>query len=125
MTELMIEIPKAWWHTSNDRGHWRKFAPRKKAIRKAAGLTARSLPQFEQVTVRALIGYPRPGRADPSNASPVVKAMLDGLTDAGVWIDDDSEHVIGVDYRRDECTGKPGVHTVRLVITSTRPGEAT
>jgi crossover junction endodeoxyribonuclease RusA len=117
MTELLLEIPKAQWHTSNDRGHWRKFSDRKRWIRKASRLAAGDLPKFDQAHVCALVGYPRAGRADPSNASPVVKAMLDGLTDAGVWTDDDSEHVVAVEYRRDVATGKPGVHTVRLVLT--------
>lgn len=122
-TTLTIDIPSEWWHTSNDRGHWTKFAPRKKRIRLAAFLLGRSHPAgpFEVAHVTAYIGYPRAGRADPGNASPVVKAALDGLTDAGYWADDDSEHVIGPDYRRDPDTKRPGIHTLRLVIEEERP----
>lgn len=117
--ELTLTIPREWWHTSNDRGGWRKFAHRKKYIRLYAGAEARNarLPRFATVHVCAWIGYPKAGRADPSNASPVVKAALDGLTDAGVWLDDDSDHVVAVEYRRDRPSGQVGVHTVRLTIT--------
>lgn len=122
MSEITLDISKAHWHSSNDRGNWHKFAPRKKAIRAAARDAAikSGLWAPERVHVAAHIGYPRAGRADPSNASPVVKAMLDGLTDAGVWEDDDSKHVVAVEYRRGWPSGQPGVHTVRLVLTDDR-----
>lgn len=122
--ELVLEIPKSHWHTSNDRGKWYIFAPRIKANRAAAKNAAigGGLGAFSVAHVTAYIGYPRAGRADPGNASPVVKALLDGLTDAGIWADDDSRHVIGPDYRREAgVTGKPGVHTVRLVLIEQEP----
>lgn len=120
MTELTIPIPPEHWFTSNDRGRWYVFAPKTKALRLAAKTAATNadLGPYAKVHVTAFIGYPRAGKADPGNAAPVVKALLDGLTDAGVWPDDDSAHVIGPDYRREEkSTGQPGVHTVRLVLT--------
>lgn len=122
-TTLTIDIPREWWHTSNDRGGWQKFHGKKKRIRRDAYLAGRAHPAgpFEVAHVTAYIGYPRAGRADPGNASPVVKAVLDGLTDAGYWADDDSERVIGPDYRRDPDTKRPGVHTLRLVIEEVSP----
>jgi hypothetical protein len=116
---LTLDIPAALWHTSNDRGAWYMFASRKKEIRALAKTVAKAadIGTFQIAHVTAHIGYPRNGTADPGNASPVVKAMLDGLTDAGVWADDDSSHVIGPDYRREVgVTGKAGIHTVRLVL---------
>ena len=118
--ELRLEIPAEWWHTANDRGSWRKFAPKVKHLRSTAAWHARAarLPRIELAHVMAFIGYPTRVVADPGNASPVVKAILDGLTDAGVWDDDDSKHVIGPDYRREAgTTGRKGLHTVRLVLT--------
>lgn len=36
-----------------------------------------------------------PGRRrDPQNLAPTEKACVDGLVDAGVWIDDDEHHVL-------------------------------
>ncbi|MDL9938701.1 hypothetical protein QSJ18_18295 [Gordonia sp. ABSL1-1] len=38
-------------------------------------------------------------RRDVANWDPTMKAILDGLTDAGVWADDDSSTVTEVRYR--------------------------
>ena len=118
-TEITVDIPREWWLSSNQRLHWAAKAKRTAAIREATKIAARNaaLPTFNVVHVCAWIGYPRAGKADPSNAAPVVKAALDGLTDAGLWPDDDSEHVIAVEYRRDTGTKRPGIHTLRLTIT--------
>jgi hypothetical protein len=52
-------------------------------------------PRLGTTHVAAFIGYPRNGKADPANAAPTVKALIDGMVDAGVWPDDDSTYVIG------------------------------
>lgn len=117
--EFTIDIPREWWLSSNQRLHWAAKAKRTKAVRHAAMIAARNaqLPTFQTVAVCAWIGYPRNGTADPSNAAPLVKAALDGCTDAAIWPDDNSEHVVAVTYRRDVTTKRPGMHTLRLTIT--------
>lgn len=118
MTELTFLIPDSLWLSANDRRHWADRAKRTKGIRFMAYATARSelLADLGTSHVAAFIGYPRNGKADPANAAPTVKALIDGLVDAGVWPDDDSTHVIGPTYLRgDKCAA--GMHTVRFVIT--------
>lgn len=102
MTELIIDVHKSLWISDNDRHHWAELAKRKRGIRLLAHYLARQqkLTLPTPVIVVAEIGFRTNGRADPGNASLAVKAALDGLTDAGVWPDDDSKHVIGPDYRR-------------------------
>lgn len=119
VSELILTIPRAWWWSANARLHWAEKARRTRHVRIAAAWEARraGITGHRRVTVAAHIGYPRAGRADPSNAAPVVKAALDGLTDAGVWPDDDSEHVVSVAYRRDVPSGHAGEWRLRLVIT--------
>ena len=118
---LTIPIPPGEWISANDRMHWAEKAKRTKALRARGKAYARALglhrAGLEVVHVAAWIGYPRGGKADPANAGPTVKALIDGLTDAGVWPDDDSEHVIGPDYRRGPVTGRAGWHEVQLVLT--------
>ncbi len=47
-----------------------------------------------RVTVTVLFGTARPNqRRDPSNWGPTAKHIVDGLTDAGLWPDDDKHHV--------------------------------
>lgn len=115
---IVVPVSDAEWMSSNDRRHWAATAKRTRALRTKSALLARTLTPVKGVAlVTAFIAYPRAGRADPGNAAPTVKAILDGITDARIWVDDDHEHVIGPDYRRDPDTKTKGLHQVRIVIT--------
>jgi len=119
IAQLGLTIPNAVWLTSNQRLHWAAKAKRTATIRQLAAVQARNLgiEPMMQVHVAAFIGYPTSAKADPPNAAPAVKAAIDGLTDAGVWPDDDSEHVVAVEFRREVGKCKKGHHTIRLVLT--------
>ena len=121
MTELTLEFTKSEWWTSNTRfRHWAIEAKLKKQARMKARLAAveAGLPLVDRAHVTAWISYPRASKADPSNAAPCVKALLDGITDADGygWVDDDSTHVTAVTYRRGANTGRPGTWVIRLQI---------
>ncbi|MCI1673172.1 MAG: hypothetical protein LKI34_02985 [Bifidobacterium tibiigranuli] len=74
-------------------------------------------PVFDRVRVLCVVCYPKGvGRADPGNLSHTVKPLIDGLTEAGYWPDDDSVHVQGPDYRRGPNNPKSGIWTVRFVF---------
>lgn len=116
--ELVIDIPKEWWRTSNnERGHWSKNAPAKRYVRSLAMLEARRqrLPHFDRVRIVAYVSYPPRVRvADPANAAPMFKAIVDGCVDAGVLDDDDATRVNGPDPRLGLPTGVTGLHTITL-----------
>lgn len=116
---LRFEVTKALWMSANDRMHWAQKAKRTKALRLLGHVTAKQADAIDLGTchVAAFIGYPRNGKADPANAAPTIKALIDGITDAGAWPDDDHVNVIGPTYLRDKGSGQVGVHTVRLVMT--------
>ena len=119
MAELTLEFTKNEWWTSNTRfRHWAVEAKLKKNARQKARDAAlvAGLPRVDRVHVTAWISYPRASKADPSNSAPCVKACLDGCTDAGIWIDDNSDHVVAVTYRRGANTKRPGVWVVTLQI---------
>ncbi|WP_051485544.1 hypothetical protein [Nocardioides sp. J54] len=120
MTTLTFSIPADLWLSANQRLHWAPRAKRTKALRELGYFTAkaRRAPRFDVAHVAAFIGYPRNGKADPANAAPTIKALIDGITDAGVFPDDDSTHVIGPTYLRDPKPETPGCYSVRLVITN-------
>lgn len=117
--EITFAIHKDWWLSANDRMHWAPKAKRTTYLRNVAAFTATSqrVPKFEVCHIAAFIGYLRNGKADPANAAPTIKALIDGMTDAGVWSDDDSTHVIGPTYLRDPKSPKPDHYAVRLVLT--------
>lgn len=121
MTVITFTIPDTLWLSLNDRRHWADEMKRTKSLRGmgwaegvALGLRRANLGTTH---VAAFVGYPRAGRADPANSAPTVKALIDGLVDAGVWPDDDSTHVIGPTYLRDRTKSAPHTHTIRLVLT--------
>ncbi|RLP12247.1 hypothetical protein [Propionibacterium australiense] len=68
------------------------------------------------------VSYPwRTGRADPTNAAPTTKALLDGLVQAGVLADDDSHIVTFEVFRRGPNlprTHPRGAHTIELLLTT-------
>ena len=117
MTEITFTIPKALWLSANDRPHWAVKMRATRELRHLGAIKGRGLEPRQTSDVAAFIGYLRNGTADPSNAAPTVKALIDGLTDAGLWEDDDSTHVIGPTYLRDPKSSTPGHYTVRLVLT--------
>lgn len=120
MPDLILEFTKAEWFTSNQRHHWAvkmKLTRNARSKARDAAIVA-GLPRVDSAHVTAWISYPRASKADPSNAAPCVKALLDGITDAPGcgWDDDDSAHVVAVTYRRGPHTQRPGIWVVTLQI---------
>lgn len=71
-------------------------------VRAAAGFAAKAaqVPLLERAHVVYVIHpTPQTRRRDPGNWAETAKAAVDGLVDAGVFLDDDSKHVIGPDPR--------------------------
>lgn len=129
--ELAVDVPGRDWLTANGRDHWAKRASRTRRLRHRAFLLARSAlaegslaPTSGRVHVDALIVQRTRRRMDPANAYPTVKPLIDGLTDAGVWEDDDADHVDGPDMRLGgvDPSLPAGAHRIILVI-STNDGE--
>ncbi len=79
----------------NDRDHWRAKACRVKAWRHAAYAHATNARFHVLVpcTVQLTLDVPDSRRRDPHNYYPTVKAVVDGLVDAGCWPDDTPEYV--------------------------------
>lgn len=117
-TTFVFRVRADQWLTANGRYHWAKKAERTRSLRFQASVAGELCHEHytRPVHVTAHIGYPTNGKADPANAAPTVKALIDGLVDAGVFVDDDHTHLIGPDYRRDTVKAPRGFHTVRLVI---------
>ncbi len=107
-TELVWEVrfmEPAARMTMNDRLHWRTRHRLTKIWRHTAHVhAANQLGRTPTARargaclVRVSFPVPDPGRRrDPHNWAPTVKAIVDGLTDAGVWPDDNAAHVTVLD----------------------------
>lgn len=119
--ELTIDITEPNWITENGShgSHW-TLSRKRRALKELGFLrclnTARGV-RFERAHVTAYVQYPSNSRADPTNAAPSAKPIIDGFTRAGLWVDDDSRHVLGPDFRREEgTTGVRGLHRIRFVV---------
>ena len=118
-TTLTFTIHKDTWLSANQRIHWAHRARSTRILReigRVGALTAHT-PAQDVTHVAAFIGYLTNTKADPANAAPTVKALIDGMVDAGVWDDDDSTHVIGPTYLRGPKSPTRDHYTVRLVLT--------
>ena len=113
---LTIDIPAAFWLSANVNPHWAAKARRTRHLRQLGFMAARKQPAMDRANLAAVISYPTARRADPSNAAPTVKALLDGIVDAGVLPDDDHLHVPHVDYSRGPNTGERGLYRVTLTL---------
>ena len=119
---IRIAIPANEWVTSNDRLHWREKARRVAAIRRRSAVLARQqlTPIAGPVMVVCRTRY-RAGRGlDADAAAPTLKAAIDGMTDAGIWADDDADHVGAICYKapRKDPTLPKGRHALDIIITT-------
>ena len=126
---LRFDVRHDIWTTSNMRLHWAEKAKRTAEIRQSAhgvALDALRRNELENQTplwtpdqpchVKATIAMPTRRRFDPANASPTLKAIIDGLTDAGLWNDDDWTTLKAVTYTHADTLSPKGFHRVALTI---------
>lgn len=88
--------------SSNDRLHFAIKAKRTAMLRNLGKIEARNyilskkgkfkmFNKSNPCTVNVIIYSPTKRRLDPPNFYPTIKALVDGMTDAGVWSDDNHE----------------------------------
>ena len=67
---------------------------------------------------RVLISIARPTRRrlDPPNLYPTVKALIDGLTDAGIWTDDNDEVIQSMTFESSGLSGIKGRYIITIKI---------
>ena len=95
-TKLTIVRPTTYM-TMNDRDHWRAKAAKVKRWRWHTAYVARGLFHLAGPRTPSALSFvfevPDRRRRDPHNYYPTIKAIVDGLVDAGLWPDDTPEYV--------------------------------
>lgn len=130
MTAHVIEIPRAMWpgdllNMNALRGQTRIFGRRARpwrALGADLGRETPGLPAPFLVPVRVLaeFRFPTNHRRDTGNLYPTVKALIDGLVDAGVLVDDCDGLLEGPYPVR---TYPNGPLRIRLVLTPLNPAD--
>ena len=115
--ELVIPAPRPFLNANTDKKlHWAPLGERVKAWRRTAHMCAQTLnlPRgLARVQIDAYVIKPRANRFDPANWAPTAKAVVDGLVDYGLTVDDDRHHVAGP-FMHD---GGKGPNSLRVIIT--------
>lgn len=122
MRTYTFTISKDEWISSNGRYHHMVLANRVRLLREGAYWAAKGdTPIPHPVHVTAEIGYPTARRADPPNAYPTVKALIDGLIDAQILPDDNSNIITKTSFTRSEIRAPKNCHTITIHIESKQP----
>lgn len=123
---LTLDLPASLWWTSNRlrNMHHHDLARKTRHVRELARNVALEAGLYRvqvcRITVTASI--PTARRFDPANiAGTVAKHAIDGLTDGGVFDDDDSEHIIAVTYQRGPKTATRGMYRLVFDIEEITP----
>lgn len=106
--EVPLPLRKRPWLSSNDRDHWGRRKGLTEYYRHTACQIAKDLdvPTFEMVALDVALAFGDNRRRDAHNYLPTVKAIIDGLVDAGVLYDDSDRYVVSTTIRRDETCPK-------------------
>ncbi len=74
-------------------------------------------PLFQHFTLQLVVMPPTRRRVDPPNLWPSLKALGDGLTDTGFWVDDSFEYMLETSFRYGGLSGLKGTWRLKLIIT--------
>lgn len=130
-----LPIARANLLTANDKHHWARKAALTKQLRRWGYLLGRegqgvARLHLTRARVEFEFAYPDRRRRDRHNLAPTVKALMDGLIDAGLLPDDadrylDGPHTIIADRLAAKRLGVP-MYEVRVLVyadTDTKESE--
>lgn len=101
MLELVFEINRKILINANALGgmHYQDKGNRARALRALGFEKAKDVKQFfDKAEVEVVVYAPTRRRLDPPNLYPTVKHLIDGLTDAKLWEDDDWRHLVKMSF---------------------------
>lgn len=101
ITLLTVDLEKKDVLTSNQRLHYKERARKVKKLRDLARDTytgGQVADVRSPVKLTCRVSQDTRRRFDPPNFYPTIKALVDGLTDAGAWIDDDLRHIPAMEF---------------------------
>ncbi|MCP3426012.1 hypothetical protein NBM05_08355 [Rothia sp. AR01] len=110
--ELLIPQNGIPWINSNDRGHWslrHDYTRLWRAQARTRAARTDLVIDLNRVRIDASVFKARANRYDPANLYPTAKAVVDGLVDYGLVVDDDWRHVEGPFLHHGGISAAPGL----------------
>lgn len=97
---FVLRVPASEWLLQNHRDHYQKAAIKRRSLRSKAGWAAKALlvPVEGAVAVYGQAEVPKGVLPDADAIAPMMKAILDGLVDAGIIRDDTGREVPLIGY---------------------------
>lgn len=119
--KVVFEIPRKYILSANVSYHYQKKGYRAKKLREIGQSVANEMTEkerFEYCKIDIKVFSPTRRRLDPPNLSPTTKHLIDGMTDAKVWDDDDWKHINSVSFGYGGLSGEKDVYRFEFTITS-------
>lgn len=106
---------------ANDRPHWAQKAKITAYLRQIGRLKAQEGKSIRYSKERpcgliVAIYAPSKRRMDPPNFYPTVKALVDGMTDAGLWTDDNHEVIQYMTFEYGGLSGIDGKYKIVIEV---------
>lgn len=119
--ELVFELHKSKILNSNKKLHYQAHGKIVRFLRELSFQTGKELKDaegvyFDKFKVVVTVMPPTRRRMDPANLWPTAKAIVDGLTDAEWWADDDFKHLLEISFRYGGLSGERDTFKVRVVV---------
>lgn len=127
MRQVVFQVPKSLWMSANrpvtNHAHRSRIV---RDLHMLAALAARRSDLgavCEPCSIIWEIAYPKGTgvKADPPNAAPTTKALLDGLVAAGCLSDDNPDVVVAQTFVRAPNTEVRGLHRITITIIEETP----
>lgn len=113
-----FDIPRALVLNSNVKTGWQAKSRIARQLRERAGWTMRGAglvaSKHNTIVLKVTIEIDQRRQFDPPNYAPTLKPLIDGMTDAGLWTDDNGDIITAVVFTRGE--GKAAKGTIRVTL---------
>ena len=117
-TTFKFPIPREIILNSNQSVCQRVKGLRVKALRRMGEALGKTLSDcaFDKYSVDVFVYPPSKRRLDPPNLYPTTKPLIDGLTDAGMWVDDDHEHMSSMTFYYGGLSSCPDLFIIEILV---------
>lgn len=104
--------------------HYMDKSNRAKALRELSYMECHNDKEFfNHFDIMVYVYPPTRRRLDPANLYPTVKHLIDGLTDAGWWEDDDWTRLRTLSFRYGGLSGEKNIFKIKMEIEEVEEDE--